>query len=598
MSLPEDLNNNFIKKKIKKVNKHNWIWGIGIEHEMHVFHKPDPNKKAIKEIILAPTEKRVFDIMNNLEKFKEETKKIFKSSSLEEFLDAIPFETTGRKCNGKVVINYLPSTLRKGESEKMPEFITGFPFHEIKFEDYIQNLENTQNKFFTIIKRLKYSNSQINRYGRFTSYPFGMSSYIKMPKDCKSKYTFNKNRYTDYTGSYHITMTLPFTKKTTTKKFIEKHQNFANQLQWIEPLLLTAFFSADDKCMGTAKKKVKGSFRVMKVGWGNFAGSDVSKFNKGIGRYANIKSYWRDGLIFDEIEKLRPCYPPSAPARREGGISTLSSNFRTFGSTDPKRPDHRVSGAPMTKPNGIEIRIFDHFKIEHLLSLCRLITYVAENSRNFKTKNYVYKNKAWKEAMHSIMEDGWCALLDESYINELRKNLNLKIKTKSIVAYDILDTIYIELYKKNSKGLYSKLLLKKKPTKKIKELPKINMDSWEFGFLLLLNNNKKVLNNINKIIKDINIGKSIDIEEFTKIYFKYMTKRNWNTSLTNIIYFLLNNEIILIEKKNNGTIKSINCINFKIINKVLINQKIDKYFDDINKKTLIENIILNKLKRL
>ena len=84
----------------------------------------------------------------------------------------------------------------------------------------------------------------------------------------------------------------------------------------------------------------------------------------------------------------------------------------------------------MTKPNGIEIRIFDHFKIKHLISLCGLITYVAENSRNFKTKNYVYKNKSWKEAMHKIMEDGWCALLDESYINELRKNLNLKIKNK------------------------------------------------------------------------------------------------------------------------------------------------------------------------
>ena len=77
-----------------------------------------------------------------------------------------------------------------------------------------------------------------------------------------------------------------------------------------------------------------------------------------------------------------------------------------------------------------------------------------------------------------------------------------------------------------------------------------------------------------------------------------MTKRNWNNSLTNFIYFLVNNEIILIEKKINGTIKSINCINFKIINKDLINQKIYKYFDDINKKTHIENIILNKLKKL
>ena len=604
MNLPEDLNNNYIKKiKTKRLKKNEWIWGIGIEHEMHVFHLPDPNKKAIKDIILAPTEKRVFDIMNNLEKIKEVTKDLFDNKKmdkmdLEHFLNSIPFETTGRKCNGKVVINYLPSIIRKGESEKMPEFITGYPFILGKFEDYINELEFNQKRFFNIIEKIKYSKSQINKYGEFTSYPFGMSSYIKMPKDCKSKYTFNKNKYTDYTGSYHITITLPFTKKTTTKNFIEKHQNFANQLQWIEPLLLTAYFSADDKSMGTTKKKVKGSFRVMKVGWGNFAGSDVRKFNKGIGRYANIKSYWRDGLIFDEIEKLRPCYPPSAPARREGGISTLSSNFRTFGSTDPKRPDHRVSGAAMTKPNGIEIRIFDHFKIKHLISLCGLITYVAENSRNFKTKNYVYKNKSWKEAMHKIMEDGWCALLDESYINELRKNLNLKIKTKSVVAWDILETIYIELFKKNSKGLYSKLLLKKNNIKNLAKLPKINMNSWELGFLLLLNNNKNILSNVNKIIKDININKPIDIENFEKIYFKYMTKRNWKNSITNFIYFLLNNEIILIEKNINGTIKSINCINYMKINKDIINNQIYDYFSSYDKKKHVKDIIMNKLKKM
>ena len=71
-------------------------------------------------------------------------------------------------------------------------------------------------------------------------------------------------------------------------------------------------------------------------------------------------------MIFTDIEKLRPCYPPSAPATRERGISTLRSKLRTFGSTDPKRPEHRESGAGMTKPNGIEIRIFDHFKIKHL----------------------------------------------------------------------------------------------------------------------------------------------------------------------------------------------------------------------------------------
>mgnify|MGYP006422189733 FL=1 len=590
------LSNENKKRIMKKKKKNEWNWGIGIEHEMHLFHEPLFKKTPIKDIILAPTEKRVFDLMNKLDKISDENKEFTSSNDIEKFLNAIPYEPTGRICNGQVVINYLPSILRKGESEKMPEIITTNPFACKNFKYYYDQLENKQNKFINLISKLQYSKRQIDKYGSFTTYPFGMTSYIKMPKNCASKYIFDKKKYTDYTGSYHVTITLPFTKKTSKKIFIDRHENFANQIQWIEPLLLTAFFSADDKCMGTTQKKVKGSFRVMRVGWGNFAGSDVRKFNKGIGRYSNIETYWRNGLIFNEIEKLRPCYPPSAPARRERGISTLSSNFRTFGSTDPKRPEHRESGSGMTKPNGIEIRIFDHFKLKHLPSLYSLLTYIAENSRNFKTKNYVYKNKSWIKAMHKIMEDGWCAILDDEYVDELRTNLNLKIKTKSKIAYDILLTLYKELYNKNKNGLYPKLLLTSKDRKNMKILPKINMESWQFGFLLLLNNNLKVLKNVNNIIKEIhNNGKKILIEDFIDIYNKYMSKKKWSDSLFNFLYFLKSIDIILIENNNDGSIKSIKNLKFKKIDTIMVNRLI---IDNFGFQTKYKNILLNTLRSI
>ena len=47
----------------------------------------------------------------------------------------------------------------------------------------------------------------------------------------------------EYVGSYHITMTLPYVQYLTTQKeFIELHQNFANQLQWLEPLIIDHHF--------------------------------------------------------------------------------------------------------------------------------------------------------------------------------------------------------------------------------------------------------------------------------------------------------------------------------------------------------------------
>ena len=77
------------------------------------------------------------------------------------------------------------------------------------------------------------------------------------------------------------------------------HEVFANQIQWLEPLLLSSFFSCDDKGVGTSKNYVRGSYRILNIGWGNLAGSDIKRFGKGIGRYANIKAYWREGLEFE-----------------------------------------------------------------------------------------------------------------------------------------------------------------------------------------------------------------------------------------------------------------------------------------------------------
>ena len=68
------LSNENKKKIIKKKKKEDWIWGIGIEHEMHIFHQPLLKKTPIKDMILAPTEKRVFDLMNKLDKISKEDK--------------------------------------------------------------------------------------------------------------------------------------------------------------------------------------------------------------------------------------------------------------------------------------------------------------------------------------------------------------------------------------------------------------------------------------------------------------------------------------------------------------------------------------------
>jgi len=567
---------------MKRLEK--YTWGLGIEHEMHIFHQPSKINSNIDCVTLFDSERivnRYLDEKNSLnETLSEDEYK---------FLKSIPFETSGRKCNEKWVIKMVPI--------KMPEFITSHPFCSIKNNRSIMNMSieirEDKYKFYEFMKKDKQVRELIKKYGDLTEYPTGMTRYLRYPvATLKDKYRFHKTLVPEYNGSYHVTFTLPYTEKTTQKRFVKMHQNFANQLQWLEPLMLTAYFTGDEYAPGTLKERVRGSFRVMIIGWGNFAGSDIRLFNKGIGRYAKTKTYWREGLKFTDSNKLKPCYKPSPAAKKENAYSSLSSDFRTFGSTDPERPWHRESGVPMTKPNGIEFRIFDHFSDKYIEHLMLFISLVAENSRLKETKGYVYENKIWIKELHNIMKNGYSAELSLSYIKLLREKLGLKIKTKSIIANDIFKCILKELFDKNIKGDWTKIFHCNNLNKKyIEELisifdiyPDINKKGWFIAFMIKLNRDKNLLNKFNKLTQILFKLKKIKYDNFKNIILKLFGK-NWQDDITNICYFYKFIKFCKLIKNDNGTIKEIHFIKkdkFKNLNSYLI---------QLFQQTKLENIL-------
>jgi hypothetical protein len=530
-----------ISSKYKRLSKYRW--GIGIEHEVQLFHNPyikgdddsynkdvDYNNKIIDFIVfdsLIPTIKLLNDTdISVLDR---------------EFLDNIPFEASGRKCSGEYVLEKVPVG--------MPEFVTTKPFSSLsykprKIEDYCNEIFMQEQRFIKIIKQNQHALGQINKYGKLIAFPFGMSNYIKVPTESSrtaKTYKYKKQLYEDYTGSYHITLTLPYEKnkqnnKKYQKEFINNHQQFANQFQWLEPLLVVGFFSSDLKSMGTTESRIRGSFRLMRTGWGNLATSNVRKFKDGIGRYADIDAHWRQGLEFKNLDKLKHCNKVSIP--EPGAVSALGANFRTFGSTDPARPWHRESGVGMTIPNGIEIRIFDHFPSKYLPELSRIVIYIAENSRTHKTNRYVYENKDWIKAVQEVMKSGWHAVLPIGYVNELRNNLGLKINTKSLMACDILEAVNIELFKKNCNGDYSYLMLNKYKANQPPIIPYINKGSWEYGFLIKLNRENKLNKDFFKFLKSLPINEKLTVCKFTKLFFEHFDSKLWKNNILDIMFFL------------------------------------------------------------
>lgn len=566
------------------MNKKQYTWGIGIEHEMHLFHIPKSVNNKITNIIVFDADSAVNRIFHNVKK-----NKLTLSKSDIHFLESIPFELSGRTCNGKKVIDKIPI--------KMPELITSYPFCSVdkkRVKEALDDINEHKKRLIKILKKDKITKELIKEYGDIDEYPYGMSRYVKYGKIRNNKYEFIKDKltkkdklYSDYTGSYHVTLTLPYTEKMTNQEFIKIHKNFCNQLQWVEPLLLLGFFSGDESAPGSIKEKIRGSFRIMNMGWGNIAGSDIRLFDKGIGRYAKTKLYWREKFNFDGKDKLKPCIKPSPYAKKEGGITSYGTDFRTFGDNEK---GERVSGYPMKKPNGIEIRIFDNFDSSKIISLMMFLFLLIENSMKTTTTSYVYENKVWINQLRDIMKYGYTSKINKQYIKLIEDKLKLKINYFENENY--YNCLLHSLYNKNKNGFYFKLYTDDSKINKIylqSEIKNyymnINQTSWELAFLLKLNRNDNLLIKFNQLIKVIEYLNKITYENIKELILITMGN-NWVNDIDNILKFLKLINFISYKNINYNKnfirakeIKQINnkFINYIIVNKFLLRESISSY---------------------
>lgn len=581
----EDLYENYITRyfgesykdkdlKIKMKKYKNYMWGVGAEHEMHLFHISKDRDIAKSNILFDSQESTCLlthkkgkkesstgaccKVLKNMcyHQHPDIKNKLFDKYLIQDkdvkWLKSIPWELSGRQSKGcKTIMKRMPIL--------MPEIITGSHKNRT-MESIHEELIFMEKKFIDLQMKNPYTREKVKKYGEIRQLPFGAIDTIKVPIKPTSHlktYKYQSINYTDYIGSYHITMTLPHPKHMNNEDFIKLHQNFCNQIQWIEPLLITAFFTGDPKNIISKDKKIRGSYRIMSTGWGNLAGSDLRKLTKkrnvkkdfkqgdprrkidryGIGRYANIPTYWREGLNFKESKKIKECDDKVLIMEpMETAIGMLSSNIRTFGFDYSKNCESysgecpKVSGYPMIKPNGVELRIFDHFNSRHLLDLLRIIVYIAENSRVKKCNNYVYQNEPWKKSLRSIMTNGWRAVININYIQELNKNLGLNLELKKKLAFELLLDLNKEIFLKNKDGLFSSLLLEKKYNEE-PNIPQINRFNWQVKFNSLYGEKFK-----NFIKKNIPFKQELTLTEFKKIFYTKFNKEEYEKNLLDIIY--------------------------------------------------------------
>ena len=555
-------------------------WGLGIEHEMQLFHK-SPTGMKDSNILFDSQESTCFligdeqacckltDKGEDPDKCKSYSKEMEKANkrkyglTQEEimYLKNMQWELTGRQIKGCEPDRTVD--LIKRVPILMPELITT-NFSNRSIDSISTEMIKLEDHYISIHMKNPHTREKVKQYGPLTTHLCSSHSEIHVPirpTIANPNYIFEPKQRTDYVGSYHMTVTLPHTRDINIKDFIKMHQNMAQQIQWLEPLMMTAFFSPTQEAVGNHNEP-EGSFRVMTIGWGNFGGSDIRKMGTtGLDRGSNIRALWRNGLEFRRTKRLNYCAKVAKPQYRKSK-TIHTGDFRTFG-VEPDlekcnrlyNPNDcvngRADGAPMKPPFGMEIRIFDHFPSEYLLDLMRIITLIGCNAQRSPPKDYVYRDKKWIKAVQQIMKDGWNAIVDIKFIEALRDNLGLPININSTLAYDIFKQIVHELFEINKNEFINKIMNEHPEIEPV--VPEINRMCWEMGFT-----RKFGIQVINFLKSNFHNNDELTVEQFKKKFKKsgVLEYSNWENDMNDLLYALETKGYVVLETSN-GKIKTI-----------------------------------------
>ena len=212
---------------------------------------------------------------------------------------------------------------------------------------------------------------------------------------------------------------------------------------------------------------------------------------------------------------------------------------------------------------------------------------------------FVYKNKYWIDAVKSVMTNGWKAQLSNEYINLLRKQLSLKINIKTNIAYYVFQKICNELIIKTKKHVFIELLLNNPNNYSSINLPTINKDSWDFAFLLKLNNHSLTKSQFYNFLKDICNFEKLSINKMTNIFYSNFDKKKFQQNFEDIMYFLNTFEFININNILNPNFNDGFIINNKLIKEIIkTKSNYDKYINDFMQFIYFKDLYLQFQKNI
>ena len=209
--------------------------------------------------------------------------------------------------------------LIKIKADKITSFMTNnFKFSENQkfidtiftlYNNNIPHLDYSSNDYLLEFKTIYYKNVNYEKtldeiilyetsfmeymtyfFEQFGYKNYGMINYdaigtreegIELVDIFNSHYESDNNllQFYDYTGSYHLWVTVPYNKDLSKTKFLNVHANLANKLQLLEPLISCHFSSPSFDIKYNKDYPSKMSYRHFINKFSNYGSSDVSLIN-------------------------------------------------------------------------------------------------------------------------------------------------------------------------------------------------------------------------------------------------------------------------------------------------------------------------------
>ena len=192
-------------------------------------------------------------------------------------------------------------------------------YDSISYEKTLNDLVDLEKTFFYIMNKLPIIKDIVDTFGILVYHNIGSIKDSVLIYDIIN--ITHENIKEDYTGSYHVWITAPYSVNMTMKRFINMHSTLANKLQLLEPILAAHYTSPSYNSLYNNTYS-KSSLRQFINNFSNYGTTDVSLMN-------GSKKHIVNGYYMSEnnILKNTESYIPTVGGPYQSNIYDMKGNL-------------------------------------------------------------------------------------------------------------------------------------------------------------------------------------------------------------------------------------------------------------------------------